>query len=153
AEAFVEQAKERVEWSERMLRKGYVSQQQVEAARANLRIAEATLATAKQNRGDASPEPQPPKSSKLRELENERLATLKEIADQMDRAYRSGQASLEQLQQAKQSVLRAQLDLCKSDKERIPVLEELVGIAKRLEELVTVQVRKGVASSSERLRA
>src|SRR5262245_50040827 len=71
-----------------------------------------------------------PKESRLKELLKEKLSILKEVAAELEKAAASGQVSVEQTLQATEAVLRAELDLCESDKERIPILEKLVAAAK-----------------------
>src|SRR5262245_10553332 len=65
----------------------------------------------------------PTKDAKLKELLKERHATVKEIAAQVAKAYEAGAASIEQMHEAELTVLRAELDVCEAEKERIAVLE------------------------------
>ena len=105
----------------------------------------------------AAASPQAPaaeaKDSKLQGLLKERLATLREIAAQTDQAYRAGQATMEQVVQANQSLLAAELDLCASAKERIAILQKGVELAKQQEEVAMQRSRAGVAPAYVPLKA
>lgn len=94
-----------------------------------------------------------PKDSKVKELLKERLATLKEIAVQIERAYKGRAMSIEQLQDANLAVLKAELDLCESDKERIAVLEKIVELAKTQEKQAVEAVKGGAVSGTTALKA
>jgi hypothetical protein len=75
---------------------------------------------------DANPE--------VRALQEERLATLKEIADEKEKVFRAGRGLPEDVLQARLLVLRAELELCDSDRERVAVHEKIVAMAKEIEE-------------------
>jgi hypothetical protein len=59
-ESDVEMRKDRVAWSERMLRKGYMTEQQANAARLQLKAAEMALDEARKELKDAPPGPMEP---------------------------------------------------------------------------------------------
>lgn len=96
---------------------------------------------------------QEPKAGKLKELLKERHATLKEIAAQTARAYQTRGVPIERLHEAEEAVLKAELDLCDSDKERIAVLEKLVALAKGQEEREMELVKAGSVPGTALLRA
>jgi hypothetical protein len=95
----------------------------------------------------------PTKDARLKELLKERHATLKEIAVQVAKAYEAGAASIEQMHDAEQTVLRAELDVCETDKERIAVLEKLVILAKKQEDRAAETVKRGINSPTATLKA
>lgn len=94
-----------------------------------------------------------PQNSKLKELLKERHAILKGIAVQAAVNYQSGQASAESVHQANLEVLKAELDLCDSDKERISVLEKIVVLAKKRDEQAAQLAKSNAVSASFLLRA
>src|SRR4051794_39397113 len=59
------------------------------------------------------------KDAKLKELLKERHATLKEMAALLTKGHSQGTVPLERVQEAELAVLRAELDLCDTDKERL----------------------------------
>jgi hypothetical protein len=90
--------------------------------------------------GGAKPDPA------ARALLKERLALVKELADGLELGHQSGSVSSGQLLQAREAVLKAELDLCESDRERVAVLEKLVAAAKEGEERLAAVVQAGQAS-------
>lgn len=94
-----------------------------------------------------------PKDSKLKALLKERLATVQEIAKLTKAAYERGGASLEQVHETLHAVLRAELDACDSDKERLAVLERTATHAKDWERQLEQSYGAGQAPPSVLLRA
>ena len=72
--------------------------------------------------------------SRVRDLEEERLATLSNLVEITTEHYRSGQVSSEELASAIRTRDEAELDLCTSNAGRIPVLERIVKEARVREE-------------------
>jgi RNA polymerase sigma factor (sigma-70 family) len=93
------------------------------------------------------------KTAPQKELLKQRLAMAKEMAAQFEKGYQMGTVSLTQLLQAKDAVLKAELDLCESDKERVAVLEKMVASAKMSEETAAAMVQSGQASPTSLLEA
>jgi hypothetical protein len=93
------------------------------------------------------------KDTKLTKLLKERLAILKEIAAETEKAFKSGAMQAERLIEANEAVLKAELDLCKSDKERIAVLEKLVTTAKQREEQFERLVKLAAIPNSALLKS
>jgi multidrug efflux pump subunit AcrA (membrane-fusion protein) len=71
--------------------------------------------------------------TKVQELLNERLATVKELAKATQAAYLQGKATIAEVTQANTLLVKAELELCKSDKERVAVHEKAVTLAKEYE--------------------
>jgi hypothetical protein len=92
-------------------------------------------------------------ADKLKQLRQERLATLRELVEQTQREYQAGKASFDQLHQATQALLHAELELCSSDKERIVVLEKILAQAKQHEETAVQRYKSGNVTASDALRA
>ena len=76
------------------------------------------------------------KDTQVKKLLREKVATLKEIAATVNKIYQRGDYSLDQVYLANLAVHRAELDLCDSDKERIPILEKMLEDAKAQEKAV-----------------
>jgi hypothetical protein len=62
----------------------------------------------------------------IRELQEERLATLRKIADLVDQKRRQGSASMAEVASAKREVAEAELEICASQTDRVMVLERIV---------------------------
>ena len=66
-------------------------------------------------------DPQP-----IRELQEERLATLRQIVEVVDQKRRQGSASMAEVASAKREVAEAELEICTNQTERVIVLEKIV---------------------------
>jgi hypothetical protein len=73
-------------------------------------------------------------SSRVRELQEQRLATLRNLVEITTEHYKNGQVSSDELRSATRARDEAELDLCTSKAERIAILERIVAEAKRVEE-------------------
>ena len=105
-------------------------------------------------RADNPKSNQPNQSSKkVKALQKERLATLKEIAAESENVFRHGRCPPEDVWQAKLLVLRAELELCDSDRERVAVHEKIVTLAKETEEMQTLRYKAARLSHSDLLTA
>lgn len=91
--------------------------------------------------------------SKLKELLNERLATVREMASQATKEYQAGQAPFNRVHQATMAVFNAELEMCESDKERMVVLEKTVGLTKESEKNTEQRYKSGKAGLSDVLLA
>lgn len=76
-------------------------------------------------------------SSKVRELQEQRLATLRNLLKITTDRFKSGQASSEEWWSAARAQEDAELDLCSSAEERIAILERAIAEAKVREEQAT----------------
>jgi tetratricopeptide (TPR) repeat protein/thiol-disulfide isomerase/thioredoxin len=92
-------------------------------------------------------------NSKVRALQEERLATLKEIAAEWENVFRHSRCPPEDVWQAKLLVLRAELELCDSDRERVAIHEKIVALAKETEETRASQYKAQRLSHSDLLTA
>jgi hypothetical protein len=103
----------------------------------------------------ATPPAGPPdgKDAKLKELLQERLAILRKLVQVTTTDYQAGKASFERVHQASRALLQARLDVCESDKERIALLEEAVGLARNYEKNAVQRYKAGVAPQSDVLTA
>ena len=87
----------------------------------------------------------------IRELEQERLATLRRIVDLADQRRREGGASMAELALAKRNVAEAELELCADQTERVTILEKIVEDAKLLESQAAHLAQENIASQETAL--
>jgi hypothetical protein len=86
-------------------------------------------------------------TNKVRELQKERLALLRQMAKVAAVGHERGNVSQGEVLKANLRVHRAELDLCETDKERVAAHEKIVDVLKKVAECVA-QMRK-VAAASE----
>lgn len=72
-------------------------------------------------------------SDKITALLKERLVTLRQILDVTEKAHAAGTGTFDKVVEARLAVFAAELDLCRTDAERVRVLEKVVAETKRLE--------------------
>ena len=82
----------------------------------------------------------------IRELQEERLATLRKIADLVDQKRRQGSASMAALALAKRDVAEAELELCANQTDLVIVLEKIVEEARLLESQAAQLAQNNLAS-------
>jgi hypothetical protein len=73
-------------------------------------------------------------SSKVRDLQEQRVETLRNLVKITTESYKRGQVSSDELSSATRAQNEAELDLCTSNRERIAIFERLVAEAKATEE-------------------
>jgi len=78
-------------------------------------------------------EAQTSRSGRVRDLQEQRLDTLRDLVKITTEHYHSGLASAEDLWSATRAKDEAELDLCNSNADRIAILERIVAEAKELE--------------------
>lgn len=104
--------------------------------------------------GQAPGEGGPPKKeSKLRGLLAERVATLQQVAEAAVRDHRAGRDSFDRVHQAQIALHNAELELCQTDKQRVEVLERIVGQAHRWEDEVARRHKVGACPVVDVLQA
>jgi hypothetical protein len=99
--------------------------------------------TPAENSQDGEPKEQPAKETKVQSLLKERLAVLRELAEELKEQSKKGTVSPLPAMRANQQVFKAELELCETAKERVAVLEKGVETAKELEKLVASHVESG----------
>lgn len=102
---------------------------------------------------DPPPKDQPGGNAKVRELQKERLAVLRQIADQTNTAYKGGQVPLTTVLEAQREVNAAELELCETHKERLIFLEKKVELANDTEKNTEKLVQAHTAPRAHLLRA
>jgi outer membrane protein TolC len=93
------------------------------------------------------------KSTKVKELEQKRLAVLEKIHDLARKGVMEGLISHEQLRAAKSELLSARLDYADSKQERIKICDEGVKDATEWQKTVQAGVQAKVFSRMDELRA
>lgn len=103
----------------------------------------------------AAAEPDKPASGndKIEQMQKERVEALREAAKQISLRFESGTIDIDQLRLATRELLDAELDLCKTNKERVAALEKYVAVAKKHEAIASNFVKTGQAPSTVGLNA
>ncbi len=92
--------------------------------------------------------------AKVRNLLQERLTVLKQIADELQTAYQdTGSVPLETVLQAQMTALKAELELSQSSKDRIAILEKILDRARRNEKNMAKRYENGRVRNSACLTA
>jgi outer membrane protein TolC len=97
--------------------------------------------------------PAGPEDGTVTDLLKERLAVLREASALADADYRAGRAPLDRVQQAARALRDAELDLCRTDGERLAVLEKVVASAKASEKAAEARYKTGTATKGDLLMA
>jgi len=84
-----------------------------------------------------------PGEDKVKALQRERLATLREVADLTEAAARTGSVPVEKVIEARLAVFAAELELCAMHNERVRILEKTVVETRRLEAEAEKAVKSG----------
>jgi hypothetical protein len=100
-------------------------------------------------------DPKPPvkEDTNIKDLQKERLTTLKEMARLVRERLRSVQGTMEEIRNAERMVLDAELDLCATDKERVEVLEKHLVEAKNIEKMADQLYKAGQMRTDSALLA
>jgi hypothetical protein len=90
---------------------------------------------------------------KLQELQKERLATLQQLVTVTKTAYLQGTATFAEVAQASAQLLKADLELCESDQERLAAHEKALMLAKHYERIATQRYKAGQGTQASTLSA
>jgi hypothetical protein len=82
----------------------------------------------------------------IRELQEERLAILRQIVDLVDQKRRQGNASMAELALANRDVAEAELEICANQAERVIILEKIVEDARMFKSKAAQLAQDNVAS-------
>jgi hypothetical protein len=93
------------------------------------------------------------RTGKVHELLKERLATLRELSAVTRSAYLHGNAKFAEVSQAHALLVKAELELCDSDKERLAVHEKAVTAARELENQTSHMHKAGLTTQASVLAA
>jgi hypothetical protein len=92
-------------------------------------------------------------SKRVQALLKERLATLKELAAVSKRSYVEGRTTVAEIARINRLLLKAELELCESNQERIAVHERAVALAKECERIAGLRVTAGTDGQASVLTA
>lgn len=94
-------------------------------------------------------------AKKIKELQKERIATLKEMADQATHLYQSGRVSFEPVLEARLQLLKAELDAAEKESERITLHKKFVDAMKDYETWTEERVKsaRGTAATVLKVKA
>jgi hypothetical protein len=90
---------------------------------------------------------------KIKELQKERIATLKEMADISTRLFQNGRGSFEAALEARVLVFEAELDAAEKESDRITLYKDLVKVLKEYEELAKERVKMARGTEAAVLKA
>ena len=91
--------------------------------------------------------------SKVKSLQKQRLAVLKEATTEIKSTYLAGRTSLDRLQAALRDQYEAELELCENDKDRLRVLEVILKLANESEQSLEKRYKAGDLPKSDLLAA
>jgi outer membrane protein TolC len=94
-----------------------------------------------------------PKEARLKELLKERVETLRTVVELSTAQYQQGILDYGKVYQSMHALVKAELDVCESDKERITVLEKLVAVAKKHEKVAEARFKAGGGGQRDVLMA
>lgn len=101
----------------------------------------------------SSQEGKPDESSrKVKELQKERLATLKDLVEVATSLRGRGFMSVDDVYDAKHQLLNAELDAAENDADRIKLLENFVDAVKELEQVADAQKKAAQATHAAILK-
>ena len=103
---------------------------------------------------DAAPSIAKPETvSKVQELQQQRIATLKNLVDSLNAEHRNGRRSFDELIEANVHLLNAELETASADAERIRLHEDIVKQFTSLEEFAKAAREAGRGFNSAVLKA
>ncbi|MCI0740923.1 MAG: efflux RND transporter periplasmic adaptor subunit, partial [Gemmataceae bacterium] len=132
-----------------VIRKHGISGAYVKAGDPLYDLAELAAVTLK---GD-QPAPTATKNPRIQTLLEERRATLRLLVKSTTAAYHTGKATYAEVAQATSLLLKAELEFCTTDKERLALHEEAVALAKANEKSATQLYKVGKAMHASVLAA
>jgi hypothetical protein len=78
---------------------------------------------------------------KVKELQKERIAALREVADQISVMFRNGRAEFDEVFDSQLLLLDAQLELAEKESDRITLYRNMVDVLKNYEEVADGRVK------------
>jgi hypothetical protein len=106
-----------------------------------------------QDKANPPPKDQAEESAnKIKELQKERIVTLKQLADQTTKRFQSGAVSFEEVWEARLLVLKAELDAAERQSDRVPVYKKIVDMMKEYEVVAIRHVQNAQAPGSSVLK-
>jgi outer membrane protein TolC len=87
-------------------------------------------------------------AKKVKQLQKERIATLKDLVDHAVAGYQNARASYEEVFEAQILLLNAELEAAEKESERITLYKKLVDALKAYEELANAQKESGKGTAT-----
>ncbi len=91
-------------------------------------------------------------AKKVKELQKERIATLKEMADLITDQFRNGRVPFEEVLEARLLVFKAELDAAEKESDRITLYKNIVDELKKFETVADQRVKAAQGSQSTFLK-
>jgi outer membrane protein TolC len=91
-------------------------------------------------------------AKKVKELQKERISTLKEMADVISQLYQHGTGSFEEAYEARLMVLNAELDAADKESDRITLYKNFVDVSKKFENLAEARMKTGRGTQASVLK-
>jgi outer membrane protein TolC len=91
-------------------------------------------------------------AKKIKELQKERIATLKEMADAITRLFQSGHGSFDAVLEARLLLLKAELDAAEKEADRITLYKNFVDESRKIENLAEAKVKAGRGTQASVLK-
>src|SRR5579872_6016161 len=91
-------------------------------------------------------------AKKVRELQKERIETLKELVNHAATSYKNGVASYEEVLEARMMLLKAELDVAEKDSDRITLYKKGVDALKEYEDVANAKRRAGQGTAAAVLK-
>lgn len=146
-------AKAREARAEEGAKLGAIPQREVERARQALEAARSRIHLVKAPAAGEASAKQADTSAAIKDLLQQRLATVAEIHELVKKAYASGEAGVDQVHAARAELLTAQLDLAETNEERIKVHQEIVQQAEGWTKVVAQMANAAQATTIDVLKA
>jgi len=105
--------------------------------------------TAKASETDAAAQAREKYEKELQQLLTERKQLLREVLDSMKIFFESGRIGLDEYMQANVALLRAEMDLCKTQDERLEILQKIVQLHRECEVWMARRAAEGRASKAD----
>jgi outer membrane protein TolC len=81
-------------------------------------------------------------AKKIKELQKERIATLKQMADVISNQFRNGHVSFDEVLEANLLLHKAELDAAEKESDRISVYKNIVDVLKQYEEFAQARFER-----------
>jgi outer membrane protein TolC len=91
-------------------------------------------------------------AKKVKELQKERIATLKQMAEIISDQFRNGNVSFEDVLEARLLVLKAELDAAEKESDRITLYKDIVDELKKFEMVADDRVKAARGAKSNFLK-
>jgi hypothetical protein len=91
-------------------------------------------------------------SPRVKELQKERIAALKALAEQLDQLFRNSRAEFKDVVEARVVLLNAEIDAAETGADRIPLYKKAIDNMREYEKLTGARVASGRGTTADVLR-